>query len=202
MKHYEAVVVGVSAGGLNALSTILPALPAGNSLPVVVVQHRAADSDSFLASHLNSLSSVAVKEAEHGEPIRAGTAYLAPAGYHLRVGADRTLRLFVDPPVHYARPSVDVLFFSAAQVYGDRLTGVVLTGANADGAMGLKQIKEQGGLTVVQNPATARADAMPRAAMEAVDVDRVLELEEIGTFLGQLRVEHACPLPNHEPILE
>ena len=137
MKPYEAVVIGVSTGGLEALSTVLPALPEGISMPTIVVAHRAADSDNFLASHLNDLSKVFIKEAEYGEPIRAGTVYLAPGGYHLHVELDRTLRISVDPAVNFARPSIDVLFFSAAEVYGDRLVGVVLTGANSDGAAGL-----------------------------------------------------------------
>ena len=186
MKHYEAVVVGVSAGGLDALSTVLPALPERISVPVIVVAHRAADSDSFVASHLDDLSKATVREAEYGERLRAGTVYIAPAGYHLHVESDRTLRLSVDQPVHCARPSVDVLFFSAAEVYGHSLVGVVLTGTNSDGAAGLRQIKVRGGLAVVQDSATAQADAMPRAAMEAVCADHVLDLEEIGPFLGTL----------------
>lgn len=193
MKQYEAIVIGVSTGGLNALSTVLPALRTANFPPVVMVQHRTADSDGFIASHLDSLSGVTVKEAEYGELIGADTVYLAPAGYHLHIESDRTFRLSVDAPVNWSRPSVDVLFQSAAKVYGDRLVGVVLTGANADGAEGLKCIKERGGLAVVQNPATADAESMPRTAMDAVDVDHVLELEEIGPFLRELRVEQACP---------
>lgn len=192
MKQYEAIVVGVSTGSLNALSIVLPALPEKRSIPVVVVAHRAADSDGFLASHLNDLSRATVREAEFGEPIRAGNVYLAPAGYHLKVESRRSsgmraiLRLCVDQPVNFARPSVDVLFCSAAEVYGDRLVGVVLTGTNSDGAAGLKHIKERGGLTVVQDPATAQVAAMPRAAMAAVDPDHVLDLEEVGRFFGTL----------------
>ncbi len=169
MIPYEATVIGTSSGGLEALSAILPFLPAETSLPAMVVQHRAADSEHFPATHLDESSSVRVREAEYGEPVRAGTVYIAPAGYHLHVEPDRTLRLSVDAPVHYARPSIDVLFRSAADVFRDRLVGVVLTGANDDGAEGVKYIKRQGGLVLVQDPATAYVDTMPRAALEAVD---------------------------------
>ena len=181
--EYDAIVIGASAGGLQALTAILPCLPGKISLPTLIVQHRASDSDESSIVRLNGLSSVHVKEAEFGESIRAGTVYIAPAGYHLHVESNRTLRLSVDAPVLYARPSIDVLFRSAADVYGKHLVGVVLTGANQDGAEGAKHIKQQGGLVVVQNPDTAQQLAMPRAAIKAVEPDHVLDLNELGQFL-------------------
>lgn len=186
MRSYRAAAIGVSAGGLEALSAVLPELPRDRMAPVLVVQHRTEDAGDFLAAHLDSVSRVRVKEAEDKEPARAGVVYLAPAGYHLYVEADRSLGLSLDPRVHGSRPSIDELFFSAADAFGDALVGVVLTGASADGARGLRAIQERGGLTVVQDPASARAGTMPAAALAAVDADHVLRLVEIGPFLAGL----------------
>ncbi len=146
------------------------------------MQHRNQRSDGFLADYLNALSRIAVSEAEDKEPFCAGHAYLAPAGYHLLIESDRSLSLDVDLRVNYACPSIDVLFESAADVFAAALIGVVLTGANADGARGLKAIKEHGGLAVVQDPQTALA-AMPRAALEATPVDHVVDLLQIAPLL-------------------
>jgi two-component system chemotaxis response regulator CheB len=144
-QQYKAVVVGVSAGGLEALSTIIPGLPEDFPVPVVVVQHRRSDSDGFLAVHLDEQSRLNVKEADDKEPIRPGTVYLAPAGYHLLVEGDGTFALSLDDRVNHCRPSIDVLFDSAMDAYEDRVIGVVLTGSNQDGCEGLKRIKQSGG---------------------------------------------------------
>ena len=184
-QNYEAVVVGVSAGGLKALSMLIPALPGDFPLPVVVVQHQRPNSDGFLATHLDGLSRLRVKEAYDKEPVRPGTVYLAPAGYHLFVERDRTFALSLDERVNHCRPSIDVLFDSAADVYGNGVIGVVLTGSNRDGSQGLKRIKQCGGLAVVQDPSSAEADCMPREAIEAAPVDRVLPLDRIAPFLVQ-----------------
>ncbi len=189
MTPYEAIVIGVSAGGLEALSTIMAELPRGFSLPVIVVQHRAESSDAYLATHLAGRCHMLVKEPDDKEWIRAGTVYIAPAGYHLYVEADRSFCLSVDAPVHYARPAIDPLFFSATDVYADRLVGVILTGANTDGAHGLKYMKDHGGLAVIQDPTSAHAPVMPSAAMETVEADHVLPLGEIGPFLARLHME-------------
>jgi two-component system, chemotaxis family, protein-glutamate methylesterase/glutaminase len=181
--RYAAVVVGVSAGGLGALKVILPALPASFPLPIAVVQHRDQRSDGFLAAYLNAMSKIAVSEAEDKEPFRPGHAYLAPAGYHLLIEADRTLSLTVDQRVNYSCPSIDVLFESAADAFAESLIGVVLTGANADGAQGLKAIKARGGLAIVEDPQTASISAMPRAALQATPVDYVADLPHIGPLL-------------------
>jgi two-component system chemotaxis response regulator CheB len=183
---FEAVAIGVSAGGMQALKTLLGALPPSFRLPIAVVQHIEARSDAYLCDYLNRLSAIEVKEAEDKEPMRSGVAYLAPAGYHLLVEPGRSFSLSVDEKVNFCRPSIDLLFESAADAFGKHLIGVVLTGANADGAMGLKRIKERGGFAVVQNPETAEAPYMPRAAITATSVDEVADLDLIAPILVEL----------------
>lgn len=183
---YEAVVIGASAGGLNALSKILPALPDNYSLPVIIVLHRVRESDDFLSRYLDKLSSLQVNEARLRESIKPASVYIAPAGYHLLVERDKTFSLSIDPPVNYAIPSIDVLFESAAVAYKDKLIGVILTGANADGSSGLAAIKEYGGLTIAQDPLTAESTFMPAAAIERGVVDNIIGLEKIGLFLKEI----------------
>ena len=183
---FEAAVIGVSAGGLHALKTILPALPAAFPLPIAIVQHLDAQSDTYLTEYLNRISAITVKEAEDKEAPLPGTAYLAPAGYHLLIEPDRSFSLSVDEKVNFARPCIDLLFESAADAFGPALIGIVLTGANADGARGLKAIKRHGGLAIVQNPKTAEVAFMPKAALEATVVDHVASLEHIALLLREL----------------
>lgn len=183
---YEAVVIGASAGGLDALAQILPDLPLSFGLPVVIVQHRAHDSDSFFTDYLDQRCSLTVKEALMGDTMTPGSVIVAPPGYHLLVESSTTLSLSVDTPVKHSMPSIDVLFESAARVFCNKLVGVVLTGANSDGSAGLQKIKAAGGLTVVQDPKTAEAPEMPRAAIAEVDVDHIIPLEEIAAFLGRI----------------
>ncbi len=180
---YEAIVIGASAGGFQALKAVLPALGSTFPLPVVIVEHMDERSNGFLVEYLNRLSAIMVKEAEDKEPLRGGTAYMAPPGYHLLIEADRTMSLSVDGRVNFSRPSIDVLFESAAAVFHNTLIGVVLSGANADGAQGLKAIKQRGGLAIVQNPQTAEASAMPKAALASTPVDHVLDADVIGPLL-------------------
>ena len=184
--QYDAVVAGVSWGGLDALSRIVPALPAKFRMPVVVVQHIADGSEDFLARHLDAKSAVRVKEAENRESLAPATVYIAPPGYHLLIEMEREFSLSVDAPVSYSRPSVDVLFESAADAYGERLVGIVLTGANSDGSLGLKTIADRGGLTIVQDPDTADAPSMPAAALSVARVDHVLSLDAMASFLREL----------------
>ncbi|MFA7384258.1 MAG: chemotaxis protein CheB [Desulfurivibrionaceae bacterium] len=186
---YDAVVIGVSAGGLHALRVILPRLPKNFPVPVVVVQHRGAESDGFFAHYLDQRCLVQVKEAEEKEEAAPGTVYLAPANYHLLLEDDRTFSLTLESRVRFARPSIDVLFESAADVYGAKLIGIILTGANDDGSRGLAAIKKRGGLAVVQSPADAEVDTMPKAALQAAKVDFVLPLAAIGQFLANLYEE-------------
>lgn len=181
--RYAAVVIGVSAGGVEALALLLPALPASFPLPLAIVQHRDPRASGFLAAYLDARCRIVVQEAEDKEPFCAGHAYLAPAGYHLLIESDRSLSLSVDPRVNYSCPSIDVLFESAADAFAESLIGVVLTGANGDGAQGLKTIKARGGLAIVQNPDTAAATAMPQAALAATPADHVVDLAEIAPLL-------------------
>ncbi|WP_027183566.1 chemotaxis protein CheB [Desulfovibrio inopinatus] len=185
-KEYNAVVIGVSSGGLLALETILPQLPADYAAAVLVVQHLSPDADDFFVKHLNKKTHLVVKEAEDKEKALPGIVYMAPPNYHLMVEADRTLTLSADERVNFSRPSIDVLFETAAEAYQEKVIGVILTGANNDGAAGLKKIKELGGLTVVQSPDSAEADTMPKAALDAVDADFVVPLTRMGRFLATL----------------
>jgi len=178
--------MGVSAGGLEALSSILPVLPAGLPVPVAVVQHLLPTADDYLPRSLNEKCEVTVKQAEEKERLEPGSVYIAPPNYHLLIETDRTFSLTVDPPVNYARPSIDVLFETAAEVYQNGLIGVVLTGANNDGSNGLRRIEKCGGFALVQDPATARARAMPEAALAVVAAALVAPLSDIGGRLCEL----------------
>jgi len=182
----DAVVIGVSAGGMKALGILLPCLPVHYKLPVIVVQHSHPGSDDFLTRYLNDRSLLTVKQAEEKEPVLPGCIYFAPPDYHLLIEMDRSFSLSVEEPVNFARPSIDVLFETSAEVYGPGLVGVILTGASADGARGLMKIKAAGGIAVVQDPRTAEAEIMPKSAISAGDVDFILPLEAIGKFLARL----------------
>lgn len=178
-----AVVIGASVGAIEALSLLLPALPAAYPLPVLVVVHVPADRKTALAELFAPRCQIGVKEAEDKEVIGAGMVYFAPPDYHLLVEPDFTLSLSSDEPVLFSRPAIDVLFQSAADAYGDNLIGVVLTGASSDGAQGLRAIREAGGMALVQTPATAEGETMPRAALAACPDARSLSLEEIAMAL-------------------
>ncbi|MGC8865075.1 MAG: chemotaxis protein CheB [Bacteroidales bacterium] len=188
LKHpsIEAVVIGTSAGGLEALSKILPAIHHNFPLPIMIVQHIAPNSDNFLARHLNTLSKIKVKEAEEKETIKPGTAYVAPPNYHLMIEDDHTLTLTVDEKVNYSRPSIDVLFESAAYAFNGKVIAIVLTGANHDGAAGAALIKKMGGIIIVQDPASAQVPVMPEAAIKASNPDYVVPLESIPDLLVNL----------------
>ena len=190
---YGIVVVGASWGGLNALSRLVADLPADFPLPVVVVQHRSKESDHLLAQLLQDRSALRVREVEDKEPIAAGHVYVAPPDYHTLVdllAEDPHFTLSVDPPVRYSRPSIDVTFVAAADAFGPRTIGVVLTGANEDGAVGLRRIADRGGYAIVQDPATAEIRTMPQAALTAVPRAEVLSLDRVGTRLAALAARH------------
>jgi two-component system, chemotaxis family, protein-glutamate methylesterase/glutaminase len=183
---YELVVMGASWGGLAALELVLGQLPADFPAPVAVAQHRSADGKSDgLARLLSAYSRVPVVDVEDKQPIEPGHVYLAPPDYHMLVEGD-AFSLSVDDAVLYSRPSIDVLFESAADQYRGRLIAIVLTGGNEDGAHGLATVKRLGGYTIVQNPAEAERPDMPRAALRAVEPDRVLALAAIGPALVEL----------------
>ncbi|MCA9935081.1 MAG: chemotaxis protein CheB, partial [Anaerolineales bacterium] len=164
-KGYKAVVVGVSAGGVEALSQLFADLPPHFPLAVLTVQHIHPDEGGALAAYLNNVSALPVSEALDKEPVQAGHIYLAPPNYHLLVERGETLALNVDERVNYARPSIDVLFESAAAVWREQLIGMVLTGTNRDGAKGLRRVHELGGLTIVEDPQTAVYPIMPQQAL-------------------------------------
>jgi two-component system chemotaxis response regulator CheB len=187
-KNFKAIVIGASAGGLAALSFILEKLPGTFSLPLIVVQHRVKDQNYLLEEVLQSKCAIKIKQADEKEKIEPGTVYIAPADYHLLLEQDHTFSLSSDQPVHYSRPSIDVLFESAASAYGKELVGVVLTGANSDGAMGAVAIRQAGGLTIAQSPDEARFPYMPTSAIEAKGISRVCTLPEIQNFLLKLDI--------------
>ena len=177
--QYKAVVIGASAGGMETLGDILRGLPLGFAAPIIIVQHLSPYSDGYMARRFNETCSLSVKEADEKEKVVAGFVYIAPPNYHLLVELDGTLSFTVDQKVNYARPSIDVLFETAADTYGDKLIGVILTGANNDGSKGLSRVKERGGLVIVQDPDTALVNSMPKAAIEATRVDYILTVDKI-----------------------
>jgi two-component system chemotaxis response regulator CheB len=186
LKRHQAVVVGVSAGGLDALRILLPLIPVDFIMPAIIVQHLHPQQDQFFIETLSKSCLVPVREAEEKEAIMPGTIYFAPPNYHLLIEWDKTFSLSIDEKVNYSRPSIDVLFETAAEAYGPRLIGVILTGASRDGAAGLRRIKENGGMTIVQDPATAKFPVMPSAALDETEVDYVLNIGEIGRFLAEI----------------
>lgn len=183
---FRAVVIGVSSGGVQALSALLSALPADFALPILIVQHIGADAGDGLARLLDSQSPLHVKEADEMDLPAPGHVYLAPSNYHLLVEPDGHLALSADQPVSYARPSVDVLFESAAEAFGPALIGIILTGANHDGSRGLACIKARGGLVIVQDPADAEAPQMPLAALAATAADHIVPLAALPALLQRL----------------
>lgn len=184
--RFRAVVIGVSTGGVSALKIVLGALPAEFPVPVLVVTHITPDSDNGLAVLLNTLCAIRVKEADEQEILTPGTVYLAPANYHLLVERDGTLAFSIDPPVNFARPSIDVLFESAAEVFGPALIGIIMTGAGFDGSKGLQKIKNCGGTAIIQDPADAEMDSMPKSALQLLKADHVVPLQEIPGLLLRL----------------
>lgn len=187
---YRAIVIGTSAGGIEASVHILGKLPGTFALPIILVQHLHKDQDVVALVQLyNDRVPVQVEEAEEKEQIQPGRVYLAPPDYHLLIERDETFSLSVDEKVNYSRPSIDVLFESAADVYGPSLIGVLMTGANHDGALGLRRIKQYGGMTLVEDPATAKFPEMPKSALACTEVDYVLPLDALGKVLFALAAD-------------
>jgi two-component system chemotaxis response regulator CheB len=190
--RYGLIAIGTSAGGFEAICRLITKLPDEFAVPIAVVQHRARDSEG-LASLLQDCTRLRVSEVEDKQPIEGSSVYIAPPDYHLLIDDER-FALSTEGPVGYSRPSIDVFFDSAADNFGARLIGVVLTGANADGSKGLKKIAARGGQALVQNPDTAEVAVMPNAAMQAVPRARVLTIDEIAEHLSLL----ARSLPTRE----
>ena len=185
---YSVVGIGTSWGGLAAMSRLLGGLPGDFSLPVVVVQHRSKDSDRLLTELLQDATDLKVCEVEDKEPLTPGTVHIAPANYHVLIDAGY-LSLTLEEPVRFSRPSIDVMLSSAADTYGSAAIGVVLTGANEDGARGLSHIVKRGGRALVQDPRTAEIPIMPDAALKAVPSAEVLTLEALAPRLIELSRE-------------
>ena len=181
-RRFALVVMGTSTGGLHALTRLLANLPADFSLPIAIVQHRSRDSDERLSMLLGVASPIPVFEAEDKEPLRSPGVYLGPPDYHLLIEPD-SIALSTEEPVAYSRPSIDVLFESAAYSLGSAVIGVLLTGANQDGTRGLQRIKERGSYVIVQNPESAESAFMPKNAVKNLLPDRVLNLEQIPAEL-------------------
>jgi len=181
--HYEAIVIGVSSGGMNAMKVMFSLLLNEFNTPIIIVQHISSQSENLWIRLLNDKSNLYIKEADEKESIENGKVYIAPPNYHLLIERDKTFSLTIDERVNYARPSIDVLFESAAEAYKNKLIGVILTGSNNDGTNGLKRIKEYGGLTIVQDPATAESSYMPASAIAVVQMDYILTLENIIKLL-------------------
>lgn len=182
----RAVVIGASAGGVQALLALLPCLPGDFPAPILVVLHVPADRSNVLAPLFAARCALIVKEAEDKEAAVPGVVYFAPSDYHMLVEADGALALSSDEPVNYSRPSIDVLFESAADAYGTGLVGVVLTGANEDGALGLRAVEAAGGVAIVEDPAFAYASSMPEAARRACVSARAMSIEGVADHLKGL----------------
>jgi two-component system chemotaxis response regulator CheB len=187
----RAVVIGASAGGVEALLNLLTGLPANFRLPIVAVLHLPPDRDSRLAEIFQHRLPIAVREACDKESIAPATLYFAGSGYHLLVETDHSFSLSCEAPVHFSRPSIDVLMESASDAYGAALAGILLTGANYDGAAGLSRIRRQGGITVVQDPAEAQVPTMPEAAIRKLQPSFILPLSGIRNLLLELD-QHSC----------
>jgi two-component system, chemotaxis family, protein-glutamate methylesterase/glutaminase len=182
-KLYKAIVIGTSAGGLMALTTLLEALPLNFPLPIIVVQHRSKDQRELLEEVLQNKCIIRIKQADEKEKIYSGFVYFAPPDYHLLIESDHTFSLSADAPVRFSRPSIDVLFETAAVVFREELISIILTGANNDGSEGTVAVRKHGGFTIAQNPADANYPFMPTAAIRTQAVKEIWTLQEIRSFL-------------------
>lgn len=188
---FDVVVIGASAGGVQALGQLLPRLPAGFAPAMVVALHQPADASGVLAEMFDAKCPLPVRVAEDKQPLAGGTVLFAPPGYHTLIEGDDTIALSLDPPEHFSRPSIDALFESAAWSCRERVLGILLTGASADGAAGLQLIEQAGGAAWVQDPATAFADVMPRSALELGVPAQVLSLEQMSRRLAHLAARYS-----------
>lgn len=185
-RSFSAVVIGVSAGGLHALIHVLGKLPADYFLPIIVVQHRGKEYKILLEEILQTKCLLKVKQADEKEPIQSGFIYIAPPDYHLLIEQDETFSLTSDRLIKHSRPSIDLLFTTAAEVYKEKLIGIILTGASSDGAEGIRDIKKEGGYTIAQDPKTAEYPYMPQSSITIGAIQTILTLEEIKSYLMQL----------------
>lgn len=183
---YKAVVIGASAGGMEAISNLLKRLKPEFILPIMIVQHTSPSSDNYFIHYIQEKTPLKVKEATSGDKITGGFVFVAPPNYHMLVEKNKTLTLSTEEKVNYSRPSIDVLFNTAAEVYYESLIGIILTGASSDGSLGLKRIKQLGGYCIVQNPQSAESKPMPEYAIDFAHPDKILNIKEISDFLNNL----------------
>ncbi|PLX00623.1 MAG: chemotaxis protein CheB [Marinilabiliales bacterium] len=189
-EKYSLMVLGVSAGGMEVLRKLLPFFGHDFPLPVVIIQHLHPNQGEFYLRYFNDHCNLNVQEAVETELVRPGNVYFAPPNYHLLIDLDKKFRMNVDPRVNFSRPSIDVFFESAAEVFKDQLIGVILTGANDDGALGMKAINDAGGYTIAQDPQTAEVYTMPLAAIEKTKIDWITRVEELGTAIQEYDKNH------------
>ncbi len=186
MKTCEALIIGGSAGSLDVLLRVIPNLRTDLSFPIIIVIHRKHGADSLLPDLLRGRTALKVKEVEEKEPILAGTIYIAPSDYHLLIEQDRSFSLDSSEKINYSRPSIDVTFQTAAEVYEDTLVCMLLSGSNADGVNGLKAVKSYRGRAIIQNPASAQVPYMPAQAAQNVVIDASLNIEDTAEFINLL----------------
>lgn len=183
---YDAVVIGASAGGLNALKTLLSELPKNFPASVFIVQHLSPNKESYMVEYLKDNISLPIKEAGSMDPIIRPMIYVAPPNYHMLIDRGDVIVLSVEGKVNYSRPSIDLLFSSAAERYREKLIGIILTGANSDGSDGLKRIHELGGIAIIQSLSDSEASAMPQAAMLKTNADYILDLKDMSKIINRL----------------
>ena len=186
MRNCEALIIGGSAGSLEVLLKVLPALDTDLAFPVLIVIHRKNGADSLLPELLSGRTRLTVKEAEEKELLLPGVIYIAPSDYHVLVEMDHTLSLDYSEKINYSRPAIDASFQTAAEVYQDRLACILLSGSNADGVDGLKYVKDWGGMVVIQNPDNAQVAYMPNQAKSQVKIDHILNAEDMAEFINLL----------------
>jgi len=186
MRNCEALIIGGSAGSLEVLLKVLPALDTDLAFPVLIVIHRKNGADSLLPELLSGRTRLTVKEAEEKELLLPGVIYIAPSDYHVLVEMDHTLSLDYSEKINYSRPAIDASFQTAAEVYQDRLACILLSGSNADGVDGLKYVKDWGGMAVIQNPDNAQVAYMPNQAKSQVKIDHILNAEDMAEFINLL----------------
>jgi two-component system chemotaxis response regulator CheB len=186
ITQYKMLAIGGSAGSLNVILKIVTELPVTTYLSVVIIVHRKNDNESIFSDLLSARTNLEVKEVEDKEMIVGGCIYIAPVDYHLLIENEKMFSLDISEKVHYSRPSIDVTFESVAEIFGDKTIGILLSGANADGAEGINKIKQAGGYTIVQDPRSAEVGYMPQQALDQMQPDKILNGNDIGDFVKQL----------------
>ncbi len=184
----EVFLIGGSAGSLKVLLEILPNIKDDLSFPIIIILHRKSTSDSMLAELLNSRTNLIVVEAEEKEKLMAGYIYLAPPDYHMLIEKDKSISLDFSEKLNYSRPSIDITFMAASEIYGKKTTALLLSGANSDGVDGLNIIKQNNGTTLVQDPVTAEVDFMPKQAIMHAKIDLILKPKQIAAFINRINV--------------